>query len=168
MELNPYAIYLNGQDPIPVLTSTADRIRTLTASLDPAQINTPPAPRKWSIREIAAHLADCETVFSFRLRQTLASALDQPHAIIQPFDQEVWSQRYAAYQFEPAMALFQAARNWNLLYLTTVSQDDRHRPTTHPERGTMPFWTIVETMAGHDINHLQQIERLTATYHADK
>ena len=24
----------------------------------------------------------------------------------------------------------------------------------------MPFWTIVETMAGHDINHLQQIERL--------
>jgi hypothetical protein len=27
----------------------------------------------------------------------------------------------------------------------------------------MPFWTIVETMAGHDINHLQQIERLTTT-----
>jgi hypothetical protein len=25
----------------------------------------------------------------------------------------------------------------------------------------MTFWTIVETMAGHDINHLQQIERLT-------
>jgi hypothetical protein len=24
----------------------------------------------------------------------------------------------------------------------------------------MPFWTIVETMAGHDINHLQQIERI--------
>jgi hypothetical protein len=24
----------------------------------------------------------------------------------------------------------------------------------------MTLWTIVETMAGHDINHLQQIERL--------
>ena len=163
MELNPYASFLNGQDPIPVLTTTAERLQTLTAGLTGAQVNTPPAPRKWSICNIVSHLADCEIVFSFRLRQTLAPALDQPHAIIQPFDQDAWAKRYEAYQFEPALALFQAARNWNLLYLTTVSQDDRHRPTTHPERGTMPFWTIVETMAGHDINHLQQIERLVAT-----
>jgi hypothetical protein len=163
MELNPYASYLNSQDPIPVLTSTAERLQTLTAGLTGAQINTPPAPRKWSICEIVAHLADCEIAFSFRLRQTLAPALDQPHAIIQPFDQEAWAKRYAAYHLGPGLALFQAARNWNLLFLTTVSQDDRHRPTTHPERGTMPFWTIVETMAGHDINHLQQIESLAAS-----
>ena len=163
MELNPYASYLNSQDPIPVLTTTAGRLQTLTAGLTGARVNTPPAPRKWSICEIVAHLADCEIVFSFRLRQTLAPALDQPHAIIQPFDQDAWAKRYEAYQFEPALALFQAARNWNLLYLTTVSQDDRHRRVTHPERGTMPFWTIVETMAGHDINHLQQIERLVVT-----
>jgi hypothetical protein len=162
MELNPYASYLNGQDPIPVLTSTAERLQTLTASLTGAQINISPAPGKWSICEMVAHLADCEIVFSFRLRQTLAPALDQPHAIIQPFDQDAWAKRYEAYQFGPALTLFQAARNWNLLFLTTVSQDDRHRPTTHPERGTMPFWTIVETMAGHDINHLQQVERLAA------
>jgi len=161
MELNPYAGYLNGQDPIPVLTTTTERLQTLTANLTGAQINTRPAPAKWSIREIVAHLADCEYIFAFRLRQTLAVAPDQPHAIIQPFDQEAWSNRYDAYHFEPAMALFQAARNWNLLFLTTVSQDDRHRVTTHPERGTMPFWTIVETMAGHDINHLKQLERLT-------
>jgi hypothetical protein len=164
MELNPYAKYLSGQDPIPVLTTTADRLRALTAGLNGAHVNTRPAPQKWSICEIAAHLADCELVFSFRLRQTLAPALDQPHAIIQPFDQDAWAQRYSAYQLEPALALFQAARNWNLLFLTTVSQDDRHRPTTHPERGTMTLWTIVETMAGHDINHLQQIEHLATSY----
>ena len=163
MELNPYASYLNGQDPITVLTATSDRIRTLTAGLDKAQINARPNPRKWSIREIAAHLADCEIVFSFRLRQTLAPPLEQPHAIIQPFDQDAWAQRYSAYQLEPALALFQAARNWNLLFFNTVSHEDRHRRTTHPERGTMNLWTIIETMGGHDINHLQQIERLAAT-----
>jgi hypothetical protein len=162
MELNPYATYLNGEEPVPVLKTTAARIRTLTANLTDAQINAPPAPRKWSICNIAAHLADCEIVFSFRLRQTLAPELNQPHTIIQPFDQDAWAKRYHAYQFEPALALFQAARNWNLLFLNTISHDDRHRPTTHPERGTMTFWTIVETMAGHDINHLQQIERLAA------
>jgi uncharacterized damage-inducible protein DinB len=160
MELNPYARYLDGQDPIPVLFATAQRLRALTGSLSTEQIGQQPAPGKWSIREIASHLADCELVFSFRLRQTLAPAPDEPHAIIQPFDQEAWAQRYAAYDLASALDLFQAARNWNLHLLTTVTEIDRHRVTTHPERGTMTFWTIVETMAGHDINHIEQVERL--------
>jgi uncharacterized damage-inducible protein DinB len=158
MDLNPYASYLEGRDPIPVITSTADRIRTLTEPLSPAQANAAPAPGKWSAREIVAHLADCELVFSVRLRQTLSV----DHPIIQPFDQENWARRYAAYDLPSALALFTAARNWNLKFLTTVDETDRHRPTTHPERGTMTFWTIVETIAGHDINHLQQLERITA------
>src|SRR5260370_30429068 len=145
MELNPYASYLNGQDPIPVLTTTAERLQALTAGLTGSQINTPPAPRKWSICNIVTHLADCEIVFSFRLRQTLAPALDEPHAIIQPFDQYACAERYEAYQFGPALALFQAALNWNLLVLTTVSQDDRHRRATHHKPHTMHFCTIVET-----------------------
>jgi hypothetical protein len=159
MDVNPYAKFLDGKDPIPVLTSTVERLRALTAPLTPAQIDRSPAPDKWSIREITAHLADCETVFAFRLRQTLS----EDHSIIQPFDQERWAQRYAAYNFDPALALYKAARNWNLRLLTTISEEDRHHPTTHPERGTMPFWTIVETMAGHDINHLLQIEKIAAS-----
>ena len=34
------------------------------------------------------------------------------------------------------------------------------KPVTHPERGTMTFQTLLETMAGHDLNHLQQLETL--------
>lgn len=157
MDLNPYAKFLGGQDPIPVLTTTAERLRALAASLSGAQLNHTPTPGKWSIREILAHLADCEIAFSFRLRQALA----EEHHVIQPFDQERWATRYDAYDAASALALFEALRNWNLRYLTSVTESDRHQPITHPERGTMTFWTIVETMAGHDINHLQQIERLT-------
>jgi uncharacterized damage-inducible protein DinB len=158
MELNPYERFLAGQEPIPVLTTTADRLYALTSQLSGAQINAAPGPGQWNICEIAAHLADCEIVFSFRLRQTLS----QEHALITPFDQEAWATRYAAYDLDSALALFKAARNWNLRFLTTISEEDRHRPTTHPERGTMTFWTLVETMAGHDLNHLQQIERLAS------
>ena len=158
MDLNPYAKFLADRDPIRVLTTTAETLRSLTAPLSGAQINHSPAPGKWSVREIAAHLADVEQVFSFRLRQTLA----EEHHVVQPFDQDLWAERYAPYDLDSALALFEAARNWNLRLLTTVTEADRHRPTTHPERGTMTFWTIVETMAGHDINHLLQLERLTA------
>ncbi|MEO8736343.1 MAG: DinB family protein [Edaphobacter sp.] len=156
MELNPYEKFLAGQEPIPVLTTTAGRLYELTAPLSGAQIDRVPAPGKWSIREIIAHLADCELVFSFRFRQTLS----RDHALIQPFNQQAWAERYAAYDLDSALSLFKSARNWNTRLLTTVSEEDRHRPTTHPERGTMTFWTLVETMAGHDIDHLQQIERL--------
>jgi uncharacterized damage-inducible protein DinB len=156
MELNPYAKFLDGEEPISVITATVKRLHDLIDPLSPAQADRPAEPGKWSIREIVAHLADCELVFSIRLRQTLAEG----HHIIQPFDQTIWGERYAAYDLNSALALFSAARNWNLKFLTTVTEDDRHHPATHPERGTMILWTIVETIAGHDLNHLQQIERL--------
>ena len=156
MPLNPYASFLDGRDPIPVLSSTAERIRELTSGRSSEEVDTPPAPGKWSMREIVAHLADCETVFSFRLRQAMA----EESPIMQPFDQQAWATRYNAYRLGPALALFQAAREWNLLWLATLSEDDRNRATAHPERGAMTLWTIVETMAGHDLNHLQQLERL--------
>jgi uncharacterized damage-inducible protein DinB len=158
MELNPYAKFLDGAEPLSVLTTTVAHIRSLTAPLSAEEIDRRPAPDKWSIREIVAHLADCETVFSFRLRQTLA----EDHPIIQPFDQGRWAERYKAYSFEDALRSFEAARKWNLDLLSGVTEGDRHRPVTHPERGTMTFWTIVETMGGHDNNHLLQIERLAA------
>ncbi|MDQ2834687.1 MAG: DinB family protein [Acidobacteriota bacterium] len=158
MVLNPYASDLDAQEPIPILTSTSERLHALTAPLSGAEINRSPAPGKWSICALISHLADCEIVFSFRLRQAAA----EEHALIQPFDQDAWAARYTAYHLAPALALFDAARTWNLLFLTTISQDDRHRPTTHPERGTMTLWTIVETMAGHDIHHLRQLESLTS------
>ncbi len=157
MELNPYAKFLAGQDPLPILASTASLLRDVTSQLSTEQANQSPAPGKWSVREIVAHLADCEIVFCFRLRQTLA----EDNLTLQPFDQGVWGERYAAYDLASALALFTAARNWNLQLLKTTTAADRQRPVTHPERGTMTFWTIVETMAGHDINHLQQVERLT-------
>ena len=87
MELNPYAVDLGGQDPIPVLMVTAETLFALTRPLSLAQADQAPAPGKWSIREIIAHLADCEIAFSFRLRQTLAD----DHPVLQPFDQDKWA-----------------------------------------------------------------------------
>jgi uncharacterized damage-inducible protein DinB len=159
MELNPYAKFLGDSEPLPILTTTVERLRGLTDSLSAAQIDRPPAQGKWSICQILSHLADSEVVFSFRLRQTLA----EEHHIIQPFDQDRWAERYTACAFKTAFALFESSRNWNLRLLTTITEEDRHRPVTHPERGTMNFWTIVETMAGHDINHLLQVEKLAAS-----
>jgi hypothetical protein len=156
MPINPYVGHLGEGDPIQVLKATAGEIRRLESRFAPEQIKLGPVARKWSPREIVCHLADCELVFSFRLKQTLAE--DSP--VVQPFDQDRWAARYANCDFASALRMFGAARAWNLLLIEGASAEERKRPVTHPERGTMTFWTIVETMAGHDLNHLVQLRNL--------
>ena len=156
MELNPYASFLGDQDPVAVITKTPQRVAALLNPLSSERLDAPRAPGKWSAREIVAHLADCELVFAFRIRQTLS--MDDP--VIQPFDQGVWAERYAAYDFISAIAMFDAARRWTVELLAGLDRADWQRPTTHPERGAMTLRTIVETMGGHDLNHLGQLEEI--------
>jgi hypothetical protein len=158
MEVNPYARFLTGRDPIAIIASTDAQLSKLAGQLPEGQLGLRTPMGKWNAREIVAHLADCELVFGFRLRQALA----EDHPTLQPFDQDRWAARYANCNMVSALRLFGAARNWNLLLLAGITEAERTRPVTHPERGTMTLWTIVETMAGHDLNHLQQIERMTA------
>ena len=115
-----------------------------------------PAPGKWNAREILCHLADCELVFAFRIRQALA----EDHHVVQPFDQKKWASTYAAYDARAALAVFSSVRQWNLALIKTLKPDALKKAVTHPERGTMTLQVIFETMAGHDLNHLKQLEAL--------
>jgi DinB superfamily len=156
MELNPYAKYLGDRDPLETIRQTAGAIRRLLERMPAEQVAMCAPGKKWNAREIVCHLADCELVFSFRLKQTLAE--DSP--VLQPFDQERWAQRYGNLDVESGLRMFEACRRWNVLLLEATTEEERRRPVTHPERGTLTLWTIAETMGGHDINHLGQLERL--------
>ena len=153
---NPYASCLGHQKPLDVLAGTSKNLQSLLDKIGPQRIANPSAPGKWSARDILCHLADCEVVFAFRLRQTLA----QPHHVIQPFDQDEWARMYQAYEATAALAVFSALRTWNLALIHAVPAAEFSRPVTHPERGQMTFRTVVETMAGHDINHVRQVESI--------
>lgn len=154
--LNPYARFLAAQDPLTILPATPSRLKDLARAIGSARIAIPPAPGKWSPRDILCHLTDCEIAFGFRLRQTLA----EDHHVLQPFDQEKWAAPYSALDANEALATFSLLRRWNLLLIESALPAQGSRPVTHPERGTMTFSTIVETMAGHDLNHIAQLERL--------
>jgi uncharacterized damage-inducible protein DinB len=156
MELNPYAKFLDGRDPLDTIRDTPDTVRRLLERMPSEQLELQPPGKRWNAREIVCHLADCELVFSFRLKQTLA--VDSP--VLQPFDQEKWALRYGNLDAGSALRMFEACRRWNVLLLEATTLEERRRVATHPERGTMTLWTIVETMGGHDINHLLQLELL--------
>lgn len=155
--MNPYASFINGE-PLEIIRATAGRLENAVRTGDTATLNRAPAPGKWSVREILCHLADTEVVFAFRLRQTLA----EDHHIIQPFDQDKWAKPYAQYQAQAAVAVFSAVRQWNLALIATLKPEALAKTLNHPERGDMTLQTVVETMAGHDVNHLRQIDAILA------
>jgi hypothetical protein len=162
--VNPYARYLGSRDALGVISSSAAALHQVLGRIDAAQVTQPRAPGKWSARDILCHLADCEIVFAFRLRQALA----QEHHVIQPFDQDRFAAPYRRLDAATALATFSAVRQWNVEWLATVPPEAASRRLTHPERGDMNFYVIVETMAGHDLNHLQQLEAISVQHPASR
>jgi hypothetical protein len=156
--MNPYAEHLGERNALEVIATTSQQLESLFDTLGPERAQRSPAPGKWSAREVLCHLADGEIVFAFRLRQTLA----EDHHVIQPFDQDRWASKYRSYDVRSALAVFSAVRQWNLALIRNAVPQALSRKVTHPERGEMTFQTIIETMAGHDLGHIRQIERIAA------
>ncbi len=156
MATNPYASTLGTREPREVVETTPLELHRLAGRIGSARITEPRAPGKWSARDILCHLADCEIAFAFRLRQALA----EDHHQIQPFDQDRWAVSYSSRDANAALATFEALRNWNVALLKTVTPTQLSRPVNHPERGPMTFQTLVETMGGHDLHHLEQLAEI--------
>lgn len=157
MAINPYAQFLHaGDDPFAVMAATPELLSGYLGKIRPERAEQPWMPGKWSIRQVMAHLADCEMAFGFRIRQTLA----EPGLKVQAFNQDLYANHYDGYDLKTAQAAFLSMREWNLKLLTTVSAEERSYEMTHPERGTMTLWVFLESIAGHDRNHLLQIEKV--------
>ena len=156
MPLNPYAPQLGDRDPLAVTRATPARLESLLAARGDDVLNQAPAPGKWSVRDILCHFADSEVVFAFRLRQALA----EDRHVIQPFDQDDWAATYGRYDAHTALATFTAIRQWNLALIAGLAAEDLNKLLNHPERGDMALQVVIETMGGHDLNHLRQVEAI--------
>jgi hypothetical protein len=158
MSTNPYAAFLNGQDAGSLVKQFPDKLAAVVSKLGTDGMGRSLAPGKWTAAEILCHLADTEIAFAFRWRQALA---EEDH-VVQPFDQDHWAKRYASLSADDALRTFTALRHWDIRLLDNLSPADWERELTHPERGRQTFRTLVETMAGHDLNHLGQLEKIAA------
>ena len=71
-----YRAALGDDDPFLAMFDAPQRLRTLLKGLTETQLSRRPAPGKWSIKEIVAHLADGEVILGSRYR--LVAAHDRP------------------------------------------------------------------------------------------
>ena len=149
-----------GQDPIKLQSSTAKKLARLIKGVSASKLRKRPAPDKWSVAEILAHLADAEIVVGWRMRLILGS----PGTPIQAFDQDTWvtAGHYGKRDPRRVLAQLQAAREANLDLLKSLTPDQWKHFGMHSERGQESIEHIVRMIAGHDLNHIHQIERILA------
>jgi hypothetical protein len=150
--------HLGDRPPVASLEETSTRIRDLAQRLGGAGMARSYGPGKWTGAQVLCHLADAEIAIGFRLRQ----ALSEENHTIQPFDQERWADRYPALDGALAARTFFALRQWNLALIKSLTPTDLERPAYHPERGPEPVGHIIKMLAGHDLNHLAQLDQVEA------
>ncbi len=143
------------------LERNPDRIAAAVADLDDATLRHKPAPDKWCILEILAHLADVEIIYGYRLRQAIADK----EPTFAPIDQDDWARNLGYTQVQPSecLAVYQTNRRANLRLLRRLKTEHLGKGGFHPELSRkFTLAELVERMAKHDPNHLEQIERLKA------
>lgn len=152
--------YVEGQEPMKVQAATATKLKKLTQRLTPKQLKWRPAPGKWSIAEILAHLADAEIVGSWRMR----SIIGCDGIAVQAFDQDVWASafQYAQRDAKHSLEVFRVLRENNLKMLKALPREAWDRHGMHSERGKETLAHLVRMFAGHDTNHTLQIEGIVA------
>ena len=135
------------------------QIAGAVAGLSDKVLRFKPAPEKWCILEMLAHLADMETLYAYRMRQMLADT----NPVIAPIDQDAWA-RNLGYLQSNAMemvALYGLNRHANLQLLRRLPISDLEKSALHPElKRQVSVAEILEMMSRHGPNHLQQIEKL--------
>ena len=151
---------LGSRDPLEVLREMPVTLPAAVSGLTEAELSVPERAGKWSVRQVAQHLADSELVGGFRFRMVLAH--EQP--VLPGYDQDLWAQRlrYQESDLETVLADFAALRRSNLRLLERATPEELRRVMRHAERGDESLAHMIRTYAGHDIVHLRQIARVRA------
>ncbi len=156
MNQNPYAADLDEREPLAALAETPSKIAAIVERWTTADFDRSYAPGKWSARRILVHLAQTELALSTRVRFALA----QDGYQAQSFNQDAWVPLDDHMDARTALNAYLALRQMNLAMWRNLREDQRNRSFEHPEYGTLDVRWVAAQMAGHDIHHLRQIERI--------
>jgi hypothetical protein len=156
MHRNPYADDLGDREPFQALGETPQQIRAIVEGWTDEMFERSYAPGKWSARKLLAHLAQTEVALGTRARFALAT----PDYQAQSFDQDVWMPFDEQVDARTALEVYTSVRRMNLAMWRSLTEAQKNRPFFHPDFGELNVAWIAAQMAGHDIHHLRQFERI--------
>lgn len=153
---------VRGKDPIALQRDTPQALASLLEGVSEEVLGRSPAPGKWSVRAIVAHMAEDELVSTWRYRQMI-----QTNGVtLAGFDQDLWARLggYESWSTREALEMFRLAREANLRMFDMLTDEEWQRYGVHEERGRLTVQDLARHMAAHDLNHIEQIRKLLGSH----
>jgi len=139
-----------------ILASTPEKAHREIAGMSRRELKARPAPGKWSVQEILAHLDDIEEV---GMRARVAAIVEQDQPALASFDQEkrAVELNYNRKEVQQTLAHFARQRQANLRWLRTLRPAQMKRKGIHQKVGEITAGEMMHEWAFHDLGHLRQI-----------
>jgi hypothetical protein len=145
---------MNRED---VVKKLEESLAAVTAQFDapPADLKKSYAPGKWTVRQVLAHLADCELIGYWRFGRAVA----EPDSTVEPFEQDEWAARMAYSERPLALDrdVFLSTRRLLIHLVKTLPEDRLKTESHHLEKGALDGYRWAALQAGHCEHHLGQM-----------
>lgn len=147
----------NGLPCLDLLEATPEILRGLMCELSEEDARWKPAPGRFSVAEILAHLSHSEG-HCYRMRVDRFLAEELPG--FEPDDAQMWLDLYRNADPEEDLDHFEDQRATNVEFLRGLPASAGERKAQHQEAGEITLSQMLHEWALHDLGHVRQIAEL--------
>jgi len=147
------------QAPVSMLEKTPGLLELLLRDVPAEVLRWKPAPDRWSITEVLAHLLMIEQLYEQRARRMMIDESPALAKYVAPAQCGI-PKKPARQCLEELVALRRAF----VFFLHSVPSADGRRTGNHPEMGTITLSQMLHELANHDLGHIRQIAELYRAY----
>jgi len=132
-------------------------LRGLICNMSVEDTEWKPAPDRFSVAEVLAHLSHSEG-HCYRTRVDRFVSEERPE--FEPDDAQMYLELYPNANAKHAFDHFEKQRKANLEYLRTLPRSTGERQASHPEAGEITLQQMLHEWTMHDLGHIRQIAEL--------
>ena len=144
-------------DCLDLLESTPAILRDLMSELSEEDARWKPAPDRFSIAEVLAHLSHTEGhCYRARLDRFLTEELPE----LEPDDASLHYDLYRQADPQDSFDHFEEQRETNVEFLRTLPRSAGNRRALHREAGEITLSQMLHEWALHDLGHIRQVAEL--------
>jgi DinB superfamily len=147
----------NGLPCVDLLASTPEVLRSLMCELSDEDARWKPAPDRFSVAEVLAHLSHSEG-HCYRARLDLFMSEERPE--FEPDDARFYLDLYRDADPEDQFAHFEEQRESNIEFLRDLPREAGDRVALHREAGIITLAQMLHEWALHDLGHVRQVAEL--------
>jgi len=147
----------NGLPCIDLLEATPTILRGLMAEVDHDDVRWKPAPDRFSIGEVLAHLSHSE---GYCYRTRLDRFMSESNPEFEPDDAQFHLELYAQADPEDSFDHFEEQRETNVEFLRGLTLADGDRTAIHKKVGAITLSQMLHEWSLHDLGHIRQVSEL--------